>query len=112
VNLDGPVVSHELGGVRLSPLPMHRYGLERFSGLINDAVSFVRFVFWRGCEVLGLQFLRRGDAEFCFFVRICDFLQIGDGSNVNRNTPVAVLGLASGVIVLALGQVSSSEKIC
>ena len=68
VNLGGPVVSHELGGVRLSPLPMHRYGLERFSGLINDAVSFVRFVFWRGCEMLGSQLHRPGDAEFCFFV--------------------------------------------
>ena len=68
VNLGGPVVSHELGGVRLSPLLMHRYGFERFSGLIDNAVSFVRFVFWRGCEVLGLQCQRPGDAEFCFFV--------------------------------------------
>ena len=44
VNLGGPMVSLELGGVRLSPLPNHRYGFERFSGLMNNAVPFVRFV--------------------------------------------------------------------
>ena len=44
VNLGGPVVSHELGAVRLSPLPKHRHGLDMFSGLMNNAASFVRFV--------------------------------------------------------------------
>jgi hypothetical protein len=68
VNLGGLVVSHELGGVRLSPLLLHHVGFERFFGLMNNAVSFVRFDFWRGCEMLGLQLQRRGDAEFCFFV--------------------------------------------
>jgi hypothetical protein len=45
VNLGGPVVSHELGAVRLSPLLMHHVGFEWFFGLMNDAVSFVRFAF-------------------------------------------------------------------
>ena len=59
--------------------------------------------------MLGLQCTRRGDAEFCFLYCICDFFQIGDGSNVNQNTPVAVLGLGSGVTMLALGEVRSSD---
>ena len=109
VNLGDPVVSLELGGVRLSPLPEHRHGFEMVFGLMNNAVSFVRFASRRGCEMLGLQFQRRGDAEFCFLYCICDFFQIGDGSNVNRNAPVAVSGLGSGVIGLALGWVSSSD---
>ena len=45
-----------------------------------------------------------------FLYYICDFFQIGDGSNTNRNAPVAVSGLSSGVIVLALGEVSSSDR--
>jgi hypothetical protein len=45
-----------------------------------------------------------------FFYYICDFFQIGDGSNVNRNAPVAVSGLGSGVIELAFGEVSSSDR--
>ncbi len=44
VSLGGPVVSLELGGVRLSPLPKHRHGFEMFFGLMNNAASFVRFV--------------------------------------------------------------------
>ena len=47
--------------------------------------------------------------SFVFLYSICDFFQIGDGSNVNQNTPVAVLGLGSGVIGLALGEVRSSD---
>ena len=111
VNLGGPVVSHELGGVRLLPLPKHRHGLDMFSGLMNNAVSFVRFASRRSCQMLGLQLQWRGAAEFCFLYCICDFFQIGDGSNVNRYTPVAVSGLGSGVTVLALGWVSSSDLI-
>jgi hypothetical protein len=82
-----------------------------FFGLMNNAVSIVRVASRRGCEMLGLQFQRRGDAEFCFLYCICDFFQIGDGSNVNRYTPVAVSGLGSGVTVLALGRVRSSYLI-
>ena len=105
------MVSHELGGVRLLPLPKHRHGLDMFSGLMNNAVSFVRFASRRSCQMLGLQLQWRGDAEFCFLYCICDFFQIGDGSNVNRYTPVAVSGLGSGVTVLALGRVRSSYLI-
>ena len=47
--------------------------------------------------------------SFVFLYCICDFFQIGDGSIFIRNTPVAVLGLGSGVTVLALGEVSSSD---
>ena len=45
-----------------------------------------------------------------FLYYICDFFQIGDGSYSNQNTPVAVSGLGSGVVVLALGEVSSSDR--
>ncbi len=44
VSLGGHVVSLELGGVRLSPLPKHRHGLDFFPVLIHNTVSFVRFV--------------------------------------------------------------------
>ena len=47
--------------------------------------------------------------SFDFLYYICDFFQIGDGSNENRNAPVAVLGLGSGVIGLALGWVRSCD---
>jgi hypothetical protein len=48
--------------------------------------------------------------SFFFLHYICNFFQIGDGSNViNRNTPVAVSGLGSGVTMLALGSVCSSD---
>ncbi len=47
--------------------------------------------------------------SFVFLYCICDSLQIGDGSNVNQNTPVAVLGLGSGVTMLAFGDVRSCD---
>ena len=47
--------------------------------------------------------------SFVFLYCICDFFQIGDGSFINRNTPIAVLGLGSGVILLAIGEVSPSD---
>ena len=37
----------------------------------------------------------------CFFVRV----QVGDGSITDRNTPVSVFGLVSGVAMIALGEV-------
>ena len=47
--------------------------------------------------------------SFVFLYCICDFFQIGDGSYSKQNTPVAVLGLGSGVTELSLGEVSSSD---
>ena len=47
---------------------------------------------------------------FVFLYCICDFFQIGDGSYSKQNAPVAVSGLGSGVIVLALGDVSLSDR--
>ena len=70
VNLGGIVVLLELGGVRLSPLPEHRHGFEMVFGLMYNAVSFVRFAFWRGCEMLGFQQQQRGDAGFFFVLHL------------------------------------------
>ena len=39
------------------------------------------------------------DDVFCFRV------QVGDGSTTQRNTPVSVSGLGSGVAMIALGEV-------
>ena len=37
----------------------------------------------------------------------CFFVQLGDDTTTDRLTPVAVVGLGSGVAMLALGEVSS-----
>lgn len=46
-----------------------------------------------------------------FFGNVFEYFQIGDGTNVNRNTPVAVVGLSSGVIMLVFGDVSPFDAI-
>ncbi len=38
-------------------------------------------------------------------ISLCDLSQLGDGSPSNRNTPVGVVGLSSGVSSISLGQV-------
>ncbi len=53
-----------------------------------------------------MPFIRMILLGACFF-RADDvvFAQLGDGSTQNRYTPVAVIGLSSGVASLALGSV-------
>jgi hypothetical protein len=38
-----------------------------------------------------------------------DFVQLGDGTSSTRYTPVAVVGLGSGVAMIALGGVRSNS---
>ena len=59
------------------------------------------FVFEGGCCVMrgGVRHVFVADEMFCFRV------QVGDGSAINRNTPVSVSGLGSGVAMIALGWV-------
>ena len=33
------------------------------------------------------------------------FVQIGDGTTTQRNTPVGVVGMSSGIVMVALGEV-------
>ena len=40
-----------------------------------------------------------------FFVLTRYFVQVGDGTQTNRLTPVAVVGLGSGVTSISLGEV-------
>ena len=39
-------------------------------------------------------------------------MQLGDGSTTQRNTPVAVVGLSSGVAMVALGDVRLLDTCC
>ena len=39
------------------------------------------------------------------------FVQIGDGTTTQRNTPVGVVGLSSGIVMVALGWVRFSFLI-
>jgi hypothetical protein len=82
-----------------------------------SAASCVCSSGWRDVEMLGTKRLWRGDAVFYHYgmmfglvhaVFWCKDLrpihvQVGDGSNTNRNTPVTVVG--SGVVSVALGMV-------
>ena len=45
----------------------------------------------------GNRYILVADEVFCFCV------QVGDGSTTQRNTPVSVSGLGSGVAMIALG---------
>ena len=47
----------------------------------------------------GGRFFCVADEVFCFRV------QVGDGSTIDRYTPVSVSGLGSGVAMIALGEV-------
>ena len=78
----------------------------------------------RWCGVLlGIQRKRPSDTCCCFCIlsrglfcvvggdifcgqRSVIFVQVGDGSTTQRNTPVGVSGLGSGVAMIALGGVS------
>ena len=51
------------------------------------------------CVMRGERSLFAADEVFCFRV------QVGDGSTTDRNTPVSVSGLGSGVAMIALGYV-------
>ena len=58
------------------------------------------FVFEGGCCVMwGRLNVFVADEVFCFRV------QVGDNSTTQRNTPVSVSGLGSGVAMIALGRV-------
>jgi hypothetical protein len=40
------------------------------------------------------------------------FAQVGDNTTTDRNTPVSVAGLSSGVAMVALGEVSRFCELC
>ncbi len=67
-----------------------------FAGQVILVVLFLRGAVAR-CGVGGVVFV--ADEVFCFRV------QVGDGSTTNRNTPVSVSGLGSGVAMISLGEV-------
>ena len=70
-------------------------------------------VVWR-LMVLGVQLLWAGGRAFCGEVLWCVVVtpclcgaQVGDGGSSNRNTPVALSGLSSGVVMVAVSAVRS-----
>ena len=76
-------------------------------------------IYRRRSVVLGIQSLWPSDARICFVFDelMCvaegdvflgdevSFVQIGDGTTTQRNTPVGVVGLSSGIVMVALGSV-------
>ncbi len=79
-------------------------------------MAFLCVVNRRRGVLLGAQLIWPSDAFFegavvrCgvdYFVSDDIFVaQVGDGSTTQRNTPVSVSGLSSGVLMLSLGMVS------
>ena len=66
----------------------------------NNYGQVMLFVFEGGCCVM-----REGRDVFVADEVFCCRVQLGDGSTTNRNTPVSVSGLGSGVAMIALGGV-------
>ena len=83
------------------------------------AVSFLCGIYRRRSVVLGIQRLWPSDACVCFVfdelmcvaegdVFLGDemfFVQIGDGTSTYRYTPVGVVGLSSGIVMVDLSDV-------
>jgi hypothetical protein len=83
------------------------------------AVSLLCGIYRRRSIVLGIQRLWPSDARvlFVFDELMCvaggdvflgdelSFVQIGDGTTTWRNTPTGVVGLSSGIVMVALGYV-------
>ena len=83
------------------------------------AGSLLCGIFRRRSVVLGIQLFRPSDARvfFVFDELMCVaggdvflgdevfFVQIGDGTTTNRYTPTGVVGLSSGIVMVALGSV-------
>ena len=76
-------------------------------------------IYRRRSVVLGIQRQWPSDARvlFVFDELMCvaegdvflgdevSFVQIGDGTTTQRNTPVGVVGMSSGIVMVALGEV-------
>ena len=57
--------------------------------------------------------MRGGRVLWCVVVTPCLCgAQVGDGGSINRNTPVAVSGLSSGVVMVAAGSVRARVVCC
>ncbi len=71
-------------------------------GLNNYGQVMLVVLYFRGAVALfegGLSNVFVADEVFCFRV------QVGDGSTTQRNTPVSVSGLGSGIAMIDLGWV-------
>ena len=64
----------------------------------SDFFSFSAL--WRGLN-------NAGELHICLMT--CWFVQVGDGTTTQRNTPVGVVGLSSGILMVSLGQVCFSS---
>ena len=114
---------HERTSLGKPNLEIRAASMNRFLKL-SVAVPHLCCSGWRGGALLGIQLLWPGDFDLGWLgilrwacsvsvsVSQCVLLQLGDGSESNKLTPVGVVGLSSNVSSVSSGGVRYSLIAC